>query len=568
MTKRVGTIGKAGGDNGREDVTDGRKGGSAMDTRARGIRAIIVSGLAVAAVWCGPAIREAQACDVVPAPAGTVYICDPLLGTTVSTEHAGDLTADGLVVNSRNDYLLYDWGMQLEDFCVEYELKGVETAKLDCPGCGGDNHILEVLEAGYLDWSNHCGLGLRIYGCDPDSGSDPTVWDYDDCIAEGWPGRMKLKAWCNLTPCPTCVAERSSPAGALSWEVDRWYRIRVVNRGGVFTYSRDGAEIMTIDGSSFAPHFGRAFIPKGPVSPFTVVPGTTYRDVMITCDPDCTVPDGTCGISPCTPPDPDGIVVSEDHSVYSGSPDTHVADARSLDVQGVATDSTPEGAYLKFVVEPPAGHIVTSAVVHLVCGCPGGPAGAEGGGGSIYFVPDNGWSEGTITWNNRPLPSGGALDTLGHIDLGTWYEFDVSAAVSGAGTYSFLLLSDDTNGGHYLSKEGGAATCDQPYMSIVTAPDTGDDAGEPGPDGGGEDVSPPADADTPDRVDDGTAGDAPDVGRDVGRDVVPADDESLGCNCGVTGGHGTFAGILAVFAAMLCVLLVRLRRRPSSRSVR
>jgi hypothetical protein len=528
-----------------------------MDTRASGTLAI-VTGLAAAAAWCGPALREAQACDEVPAPAGTVYICDPLDGTTVSTEHAGDLTAEGLVVNSRNDYLLYDWGMQIQDFCIEYEMKGVERAKLDCPGCADDKHILEVLEEGYLDW-NKCGLGLRIYGCDPDTGSLPDVWDYDNCIAEGWPGRMKLKTWCNLGACPTCVAERSSRAGELSWNAETWYRMRVVNRGGVFTYYRDGIEVMTADASSLAPHFGRAFVPKGPRSPFTVVPGSTYRNVMITCDPDCTVPDGTCGIGPCTPPDPEGIVVSEDHSVYSGAPDTHVADARSLDVQGETAGSPPEGAYLKFVVEPPAGHRVVEAVVHMVCGCPGGPAGAEGGGGSIYFVPDNGWSEGTITWNNRPLPTGEALDAQGHIDPGTWYEFDVSAAVSGAGTYSFLLLSDDTNGGHYLSKEGGAATCEQPYMTLVTEPDTGDDAGEPGMDGGTEDVSSPADADVPDRADDGSVVDA----RDASRDVVFVDEDPLGCNCGVTGGRGTFAGILVAFAALSCVFVRRSRRRPS-----
>jgi hypothetical protein len=526
----------------------------------------VVAALAATAAWGGPGVSEARACEEVPAPAGTVYICDPLDGTTVSTEHAGELTAEGLVVRARSDYLLYDFGVQLEDFCVEYEMRGVERAKLDCSGCGTDNHILEVLEEGYLDWDAHCGLGLRIYGCDPDIGSDPVEWDYDDCIAERWPGRMKLKAWCDFATCPDCGAERAT-RDPLDWEVDRWYRIRVVDRGGVFTYSRDGAEILTVDGSAFSPHFGRAFVPKGPRSPFTVVPGTTYRDVMITCDPDCTVPDGECGIRPCTPPDPAGMVVSEDHSVYSGEPDTHVADARSLDVQGPAPGSTPEGAYLKFVVDAPAGHRVTSAVVHLLCGCPGGPAGAEGGGGSIYFVPDNGWSEATITWNSRPLPAGGPLDTQGHIDPGIWYEFDVSAAVSGAGTYSFALFSDDTNGGHYLSKEGGAATCEQPYLTIATEPGTG----EPGPDGGAEDVSPPADADAPGRPDgpgDGGAEDVPppgdtdtpdrpdgvaDDGRETGSDIVPDDGLPGGCGCGVPGGRGPLAGLVAAFAAALLV---------------
>ncbi|MBN1770759.1 MAG: DNRLRE domain-containing protein [Deltaproteobacteria bacterium] len=529
-----------------------------MDTRTRTIPTIAWG---VALVWAslGPDPREARACDEVPAPPGTVYICDPLDGTTVSTEHSGTLTAEGLVVDGRRDYLLYDWGVQLADFCIEYEMRGVERAKLDCVGCGGDNHILEVLEEGDLDWHDHCGLGLRIYGCNPDDGSDPTAWDYDDCIAEDWPGRMKLKAWCGLDGCPTCVAEHQTRE-ALRWQVDRWYRIRVVSRGGVFSYSRDGEDILTIDGSSFAPHYSRAFIPKGPVSPFTLLPGTTYRNVMITCDPDCTVPDGECGIRPCTAPDPEGIVVAEDHSVYSAEPDTHGADARSLDVQGETPGSPLEASYLKFVVEPPPGHRVVSAIVHLLCGCPGGPAGAEGGGGAIYFVPDNDWSEAAITWNNRPLPSGEPLDMQGHIDPGLWYEFDVSAAVSGAGTYSFAVLSDDANGGHYLSKEGGAATCQQPYLTVTTAPDSGEDAGEPGLDAGGEDVSLLPDGDAAAPPDNGGVADGGDAVRDIAPAVVPADETPIGCACGVAAGRGTEPAGLAALAA----LLLARRRRPGA----
>jgi len=126
--------------------------------------------------------------------------------------------------------------------------------------------------------------------------------------------------------------------------------------------------------------------------------------------------------------------------------------------------------------------------------------------------------------------------------------------VSGAGTYSFLLLSDDTNGGHYLSKEGGAATCEQPYLTIVTEPDTGDDVGEPSPDGGAEDGSSPDAADTLD----GRDGEVVTDGDDAGRDVVAADDSSLGCGCAVAGAGAAARSGLAVLVGLL---LVRLRRR-------
>jgi trimeric autotransporter adhesin len=73
--------------------------------------------------------------------------------------------------------------------------------------------------------------------------------------------------------------------------------------------------------------------------------------------------------------------------------------------------------------------------------------------GSIYSVADTGWSEGTITWTTRPAP--GSLITIGgSAPLGTWVEYDLTGAVEGDGTYSFVLKDGGTDAARFSSKEG------------------------------------------------------------------------------------------------------------------
>ena len=76
-------------------------------------------------------------------------------------------------------------------------------------------------------------------------------------------------------------------------------------------------------------------------------------------------------------------------------------------------------------------------------------------GGSAFSVSSD-WIEtgtGALTWSNKPDASGGALSTLGAVASRTFVEFDVTQAISGDGTYSFLVTSPSSDTVYYASRE-------------------------------------------------------------------------------------------------------------------
>jgi PKD repeat protein len=74
-------------------------------------------------------------------------------------------------------------------------------------------------------------------------------------------------------------------------------------------------------------------------------------------------------------------------------------------------------------------------------------------GGSLYRVT-NGWTETSVSWSNKPSLPATPLATAGCAALGTWVEFDVSAAVLGPDQLSFALAGGTSNSVLYASREG------------------------------------------------------------------------------------------------------------------
>jgi PKD repeat protein len=103
-------------------------------------------------------------------------------------------------------------------------------------------------------------------------------------------------------------------------------------------------------------------------------------------------------------------------------------------------------SYFKFTVAGVTG-TVTSVRLRLWV------TDASSVAGSIYSVADIGWSEGTITWTTRPAP-GSLIANGGGAPLGTWVEYDLTGAVEGNGTYSFVLKDGGTDAARFSSKEG------------------------------------------------------------------------------------------------------------------
>jgi hypothetical protein len=106
---------------------------------------------------------------------------------------------------------------------------------------------------------------------------------------------------------------------------------------------------------------------------------------------------------------------------------------------------------IRFTVSGASGPIqrVTLRVFCTTDGTMNGPA--------VYLVDSN-WIEsgaGGVTWNTPPAVLSGAFDNKGAIATASWVEFDVTALVTGNGTYTFALIADGTDGVTFSSREGG-----------------------------------------------------------------------------------------------------------------
>jgi hypothetical protein len=88
-------------------------------------------------------------------------------------------------------------------------------------------------------------------------------------------------------------------------------------------------------------------------------------------------------------------------------------------------------------------------------------------GGRVAATNTTGWSESTITHNNRPAATGPTLATLGAVARDTWYELDVTAAVKGNGAVSLALSTPSSDSAYYDSREGGALA---PQLEVTRQP--------------------------------------------------------------------------------------------------
>jgi PKD repeat protein/predicted MPP superfamily phosphohydrolase len=74
--------------------------------------------------------------------------------------------------------------------------------------------------------------------------------------------------------------------------------------------------------------------------------------------------------------------------------------------------------------------------------------------GGLVYPTSGSWSETTLTWSNKPAPTGPLVTSLGTVATGAWAEFDVTSVVSGPGTLNLVLQSTSSNSCYYSSREG------------------------------------------------------------------------------------------------------------------
>ncbi len=90
--------------------------------------------------------------------------------------------------------------------------------------------------------------------------------------------------------------------------------------------------------------------------------------------------------------------------------------------------------------------------------------------GPAVYGTSSSWIEsgtGAITWNTRPARASGVLADLGAVSSSQWVELNVTSLVTGNGTYSFVLATDNTDGLNIASRETGT-----PPQLVVVFSDT------------------------------------------------------------------------------------------------
>ncbi len=155
-------------------------------------------------------------------------------------------------------------------------------------------------------------------------------------------------------------------------------------------------------------------------------------------------------------------IVTATSGTFSAGADTLADERRSTSNFGTTTTLESDGdsgrskqAFLRFDVSGATSTIVSAKIRIWVTN-------ATTNGPEVFSI-GSGWVEGTLTWANRPLPIGPALVDAGSIASGAWYEFDVTPAVTGNGTYSFVFVSASTDALKFASRE----TTTPPQLVVV-----------------------------------------------------------------------------------------------------
>lgn len=127
----------------------------------------------------------------------------------------------------------------------------------------------------------------------------------------------------------------------------------------------------------------------------------------------------------------------------------------------VGINQEPQKNFLmKFIVSGINGKQVTQARLRLYS------TNGSNLGGDFHHLPDNNWSEATVTWNTAPLASSDVLAFLGQVRTNNWYEVDLLPLITADGTYSIRVTSTSTDSAGYSSSED---TTFGPQLKVTTS---------------------------------------------------------------------------------------------------
>ena len=156
------------------------------------------------------------------------------------------------------------------------------------------------------------------------------------------------------------------------------------------------------------------------------------------------------------------ITAGADAYVQSDAPTTNFGTATTLNNQS----GTPEArAYVKFTVSGVTGTI-TKATFRAFTQT------SSGSGYELHSVADTTWTEGGLTYSNRPAV-GALIGSAVNFTANTWTSVDVTSVVKANGTFSFEMNATSSNPKKYSSRESGA---NAPQLVLETSAPAGEPA--------------------------------------------------------------------------------------------
>lgn len=151
------------------------------------------------------------------------------------------------------------------------------------------------------------------------------------------------------------------------------------------------------------------------------------------------------------------FIAEADARVKEESPDENYGNGTTLQVDG-SSDPDLE-SFVRFNVKEVSGK-VRSAILRVYATDNG-----TGNGPAVYSTSAS-WKEQEITWNTRPARTGAELDNTDRVSENSWVEYDVTSAVKGNGTFSFVLVADSSDAVFFSSRQGS-----QPPQLVVSTGD-------------------------------------------------------------------------------------------------
>ncbi len=160
-------------------------------------------------------------------------------------------------------------------------------------------------------------------------------------------------------------------------------------------------------------------------------------------------PTVTFSPTPTTPSDLTTLIFhpSADAMIKEAFPSINYGVNTSLTV-----DSSPvQQILMKFDVSGLSNYSVESAKLRLYA-----TAGSNATGGIFYQTANTSWIEsgtGGVTWNTAPVANAAPIINVGPISNNIWVEVDITSLVNSDGQYGFRIISNNSDGASYNSKE-------------------------------------------------------------------------------------------------------------------